>query len=106
MTYENEREDGSSWVGKGTLVHFPQGGDFIGGTTQNVYQFPLRDGYGWWDLPWMFRVGENGAYKTFKTVKQDFRVIGAGTNGLLRITKITSGAEIKTGDTEAYFITP
>ena len=97
----------SSWVaGKGTLIHFTQGGDFPGGATENVYQCPLRDGYAWWDLPWMFRVGENGAFKTFKMVKQDFRVIGAGTDGLFRVTKGASGAEIKTGDDEAYFITP
>jgi len=97
--------DGSTWVeGKGTLANWAEG-DEITGLTRNVDQYPLRDGYAWWDIAWSFCVG-SGQFKPFHTVRQDFRVIGAGTNGTLRITKGASGAEISTGDSTAHFITP
>jgi hypothetical protein len=49
---------------------------------------------------------EDGQFKPFHNVRQDFRVIGSGTNGTLRVTKGASGAEISTGDATAHFITP
>ena len=59
---------------------------------------------GWWDIEWRFRVG-NSTFKTFKTVRQDYRAIGSATNGTFRITKGASGAEISTGEL-AHFFTP
>jgi len=98
-------EDGSTWVdGKGTKGNWAYGDD-IGGYTPNVYQYPLRDGYAWWDIDWRFKVG-GGDFKTFKNVRQDYRTIGLGTNGTFRVTKGASGAEISTGETSAHFITP
>jgi hypothetical protein len=97
--------DGSIWVeGKGTKADW-EGGDCITGLTKDVCQYPLRDGYAWWDIDWSFCVGD-GQFKPFHTVRQDFRVIGSGTNGTLRVTKGASGAEISTGDSTAHFITP
>ena len=97
--------DGSTWVeGKGTMANWAEG-DCITGLTKDVDQYPLRDGYAWWDIDWSFCV-EDGQFKPFHTVRQDFRVIGSGTNGTLRVTKGASGAEVSTGDVTAHFITP
>ena len=103
--------DGSTWVeGKGTMGNWAEG-DNITGITPDVDQYPLRNGYAWWNIQWRFSVG-NGAFKTFRVACQDFKVTGSGTNGTFRITKGasgakgTSGAEIATGDTTAHFIAP
>lgn len=98
-------EDGSAWVDeKGTCPDWNEGDD-ITGLTQDVTQYPLRDGYAWWNIDWRFKVG-GGDFKTFKTVCQDYRVVGTGSNGTFRVTKKSSGAEISTGETTAHFITP
>jgi hypothetical protein len=97
--------DGSTWVeGKGTMGNWAEG-DNITGITLEADQYPLRNGYAWWDIQWRFRVG-GGAFKAFHVARQDFRVTGSGTNGTFRITKGASGAEISTGDATAHFITP
>jgi len=97
--------DGSTWVeGKGTCPDWDEG-DNITGLTQDVTQYPLRDGYAWWDIGWLFKIG-TGDFKTFRIVCQDYRVTGTGTNGTLRVTKKSSGAEISTGEATAHFITP
>jgi len=106
-SWENAPRDvvGSVVVpGKGTKAEWNPG-DQIQGTSDYVYVVPISDGYAWWDIPWLFKVG-NGAYKQIRVVRQDYRLIGDMTNATFRITKGASGAEISTGETTLRFITP
>jgi len=90
--------------GKGTKADWNPG-DQIRGASDYIYVVPISEGYAWWDIPWLFKVG-NGAYKQIRIVRQDYRLIGDMTNATLRVTKGASGAEISTGETTLRFITP
>jgi hypothetical protein len=90
--------------GRGTKAEWNPG-DQIQGTSDYIHVVPISDGYAWWDIPWLFKVG-NGAYKQIRIVRQDYRLIGDMTNATLRVTKGASGAEISTGETTLRFITP